>query len=596
MADIANITLKGESEAKNFIDEALRGDIAYEELSTTVSKTGGYVAGDHLIYLGQYYEVVADIAQGGTIVTSGAGQNVEEREVGDEIKKNKTQVLGVICDVETSPATAAHSAGDQFYYDGALVEATSAIAIGDTIVVFPDTGYNVKVADKVVAQIETLTNRVEGNWSGGGKNLLPIKYSKITSYGLTWEKSNDGYIIINGTSTASPAQQSLFDATPVVITPSQGTIISLKELGIDGTKKYIFSRDTKIENVRPRIDLWSDSAKLLEVELSNNDGLYKEIDFSQYPTCTGIKATIQVSLNTTVTNAIQKIMLCSKEWYDVDSTYQSYAKTNQQLTEDTTALLDNLEVNGAVNMLPNNVTTQTINGITFTVNNDGTVTANGTATDNAELTLNTSGTSSAIKGLETGNYKLSGCPSGGGNNTYRLFAKGTNNTYYNDDGNGALISNTGIAYVRILIKSGQTVSNLTFKPMITVSSYNGDYVPYAKSNKELTEDIEYYDTITTDSDVPTGITGVNAFRKGDIVQLLFNGTFNIIAGQNNDIGTLPLIYRPVAEYKAWVATNEASPKFTQARIFNNGHIEVNGWMISGSVTLNGTYMYVGTDY
>lgn len=156
MADIAKITLKGESEAKNFIDEALRGDIAYEELSTTVSKAGGYVAGDHLIYLGQYYEVVADIAQGGTIVTSGAGQNVEEREVGDEIKKNKTQVLGVICDVETSPATAAHSAGDQFYYDGALVEATSAIAIGDTIVVSPDTGYNVKVADKVVAQIQTL--------------------------------------------------------------------------------------------------------------------------------------------------------------------------------------------------------------------------------------------------------------------------------------------------------------------------------------------------------------------------------------------------------------------------------------------------------
>jgi hypothetical protein len=163
MADIAKITLKGESEAKNFIDEALRGDIAYEELSTTVSKTGGYVAGDHLIYLGQYYEVVADIAQGGTIVTSGAGQNVEEREVGDEIKKNKTQVLGVICDVETSPATAAHSAGDQFYYDGALVEATSAIAIGDTIVVSPDTGYNVKVADKVVAQIQTLTNQVTTN-------------------------------------------------------------------------------------------------------------------------------------------------------------------------------------------------------------------------------------------------------------------------------------------------------------------------------------------------------------------------------------------------------------------------------------------------
>ena len=63
-----------------------------------------------------------------------------------------------------------------------------------------------------------------------------------------------------------------------------------------------------------------------------------------------------------------------------DDTYEPYAKTNQQLTEDTTALLDNTKVNGAVNMSPNNFTTQTINGITWTVNDDGSVTANGTST------------------------------------------------------------------------------------------------------------------------------------------------------------------------------------------------------------------------
>lgn len=210
MADTANITLKGESEAINFIDEALRGDIAYEELSTTVSKTGGYVAGDHLIYLGQYYEVVADIAQGGTIVTSGAGQNVEEREVGDEIKKNKTQVLGVICDVETSPATAAHSAGDQFYYDGALVEATSAIAIGDTIVVSPDTGYNVKVADKVVAQIQTLTNQSNSMVNVlGAKNLLENELESTVVDKVNIIRNPNGTLSVSTNGEVESAQQDI---------------------------------------------------------------------------------------------------------------------------------------------------------------------------------------------------------------------------------------------------------------------------------------------------------------------------------------------------------------------------------------------------
>ena len=45
--------------------------------------------------------------------------------------------------------------------------------------------------------------------------------------------------------------------------------------------------------------------------------------------------------------------------------------------------------------------------------------------------------------------------------------------------------------------SGVTANNLTFKPMITVPTYNGDYVPYAKSNKELTADVATANTELT---------------------------------------------------------------------------------------------------
>lgn len=55
--------------------------------------------------------------------------------------------------------------------------------------------------------------------------------------------------------------------------------------------------------------------------------------------------------------------------------------------------------------------TQTITGVTFTNNNDGTITVNGTATDNSTYPLGTFD----IKKNTT--LTLSGCPSNGSNNS-----------------------------------------------------------------------------------------------------------------------------------------------------------------------------------
>jgi hypothetical protein len=193
-----------------------------------------------------------------------------------------------------------------------------------------------------------------------------------------------------------------------------------------------------------------------------------------------------------VTNAIQKIMLCSKEWYDVDSTYQSYAKTNQQLTEDTTGLLDNTEVNGAVNMLPTDIATQVLKGATITHNSDGSYSViKSTADSQSGSAFSTAFT------LKAGTYYWSASQHGHsaiGDNDCYCFIKGINGTVdwyrstdFDVNHKWGVITLTQDSSIQFGINVGTGTSNFTFYPMITVPSYNGDYVPYAKSNKELTE-------------------------------------------------------------------------------------------------------------
>ena len=73
------------------------GNIAPLEGSSTVTKTGGYKAGDQLELVsdGKLYTATADIAEGGTIVTSGEGQNVEESDsITDQINKRVPIISG----------------------------------------------------------------------------------------------------------------------------------------------------------------------------------------------------------------------------------------------------------------------------------------------------------------------------------------------------------------------------------------------------------------------------------------------------------------------------------------------------------------------
>ena len=115
------------------------------------------------------------------------------------------------------------------------------------------------------------------------------------------------------------------------------------------------------------------------------------------------------------------------------------------------------------NLLKNTATSQTINGVTFTVNADGSVTVNGTATAHAYFVVGKST-------LSAGSYIVSGCPANGSNSKYFVYADHSGGTSDYGSGGTFTLAETKEVAPTIVVRSGTTVSNLTFHPMIRLES------------------------------------------------------------------------------------------------------------------------------
>ena len=134
-------------------------------------------------------------------------------------------------------------------------------------------------------------------------------------------------------------------------------------------------------------------------------------------------------------------------------------------------------------------TTLTRNGITFTDNGDGTITANGTATADTNFRLQDTvvypDNYNPFKYLIGKVVGINGSPNGSSKDTYAIQSIQTGSY-----GNTAFpIFNSKYYRFAIFIKSGITVSNLAFKPMIYLSGVtNYDYEPYVETEYTPTAD------------------------------------------------------------------------------------------------------------
>lgn len=119
--------------------------------------------------------------------------------------------------------------------------------------------------------------------------------------------------------------------------------------------------------------------------------------------------------------------------------------------------------------------TDTLNGVTFTVNNDGTIIANGTATENAIFVFRDFDFS-----LSAGTYTISGLENGGAD-TYCLQISRDNYAESWNLYNGNIqieLKNTSSIILQYVVYKGTTVNNVVLKPMLNEGSTALSYMPY----------------------------------------------------------------------------------------------------------------------
>ena len=185
---------------------------------------------------------------------------------------------------------------------------------------------------------------------------------------------------------------------------------------------------------------------------------------------------------------IKDMMVCTKAAWDANNTYEPYFLPMRDGKLDIT---DEQKL-GAWNLLQNKgVSTTYPGGLSIIVNDDGTITLNGSDTSAHYFKVLSLSESYNLPNQE---LYLSGMPQNVGSNDFFLYLKYRNadDTAYagefDDKGGGGILN---IPYGRkwevyIAIAANTTLNNVVVKPMISLKP-NMPYVPWTMTNAELTD-------------------------------------------------------------------------------------------------------------
>ena len=347
-----------------------------------------------------------------------------------------------------------------------------------------------------------------------GKNLLKYPYAQTTNtnHGVTFTDNGDGSITASGTHDGG-SDLSYFGFSPWWENTSggrlflpKGNTVTFRISGLPDTYQCMLSvkkDNTSTNGITARYGVGEAAAKYTaEQDCYIACGIYgskssigQAVEFTAYPqlelgdTATAYEPPIigqEIVLNVTSENMVKM------PYYDGNNTE--------------------------------------INGVTFTVNNDGSVTANGTPSASSiayNVHYRTKETYLKLDPQKT--YTLLGCPKGGATGTYALSARlyaseseitgnGMAGTLCRDTGNGYTFSGCVGMWLYIAIWEGTTAENLTFRPMVV--EHSSEYSITPDSNPyTVPNDIRQQDGINNVS-VSAGevsVTGVNQNKAFKVI-------------------------------------------------------------------------------
>ena len=317
----------------------------------------------------------------------------------------------------------------------------------------------------------------------GAKNLIPNTLASQTKNGIEIVVDSDGVITANNQASA----KTTFEICKCNL--KEGQTYKLNGLP-NGSNDYTFYYWYGVRNS-------ADTAWLL------NGRLYEDTEFTVPSGAGYFKLELEIANGYTSNNL--KVYPMLRLATDTDPTYQPYAMTNKELTDSKVDWASYAKT-GAINYL--NAPNKTITGSgDFIVDNTpislpaGTYKfsfeVNGTVSSGRQyvLTDRTSGSANVL----TGNLK---------------------------SGHNEITFTTATDITKIKAYENETTNELTFSNfMIADADYNGEYVPYAMTNRELTNNKAEIDTTafqqvnissatysTASGGEPTGISGKLIFK------------------------------------------------------------------------------------
>lgn len=329
--------------------------------------------------------------------------------------------------------------------------------------------------------------KLGGVGTSQGRNIIPYPYSQTTKtvYGVTFTDNKDGSIGISGTQDGSTSRPYMGVGIWWGTDKKEGNI------KIDANTYFTISANCSSDNAGIRYYVYDESGS----KLADNIVYGTATKTLKFDVDTWVALCIETAANSETYDCICKPQL---ELGTIAHAYEPSIESNVNLKKE----IDKTSTLQGQNLIPYpyDGTERNTNGITWTVNDDGSVTANGTASKEAPYSLIYPYNLSTMKSLQLGNtYIISdGLTDEQHTNVgYMQLVRydknnPTNWKYGVSSMKGTEIytandENTLQYGIRLIIRNGATANNITFKPMLEVGTMSHEYQPTTISNTSLNE-------------------------------------------------------------------------------------------------------------